>query len=539
MRATLFGAVAADPAGERIAGTLDSLFRTTELLTGDRVVVCVAGEGAHTGLRQRFPRAEWLVVRGGYSDGASAALREAARTGADCVLCDTTTVFTPGWREPFAPDLEVIMVSLATTQISYTADGVSWGGRVPAAQLVAYSSHLPRIAEFNRSRHSGYRHLLASAFPCVKIPAAVAAAVGGFDARFTSPEAAAYDYCLRSQLAGYCVLLAPQSFVVSVFPDDTSAVSLRAPDAAAFEAKWGNRLSRVVLSGDREPLGSDPEVSACARRAEFKSVVESLAAADGKEHPSFRPRVAAVYCVHEDDRWLEASLESVYPACDAIVVLLGERPWNGEPRDNSSTVGILRSFPDPEGKITVTSGAWPSETDQRNAGMEIVAAGGFDYCLVVDADEVYETAELSRMIRHVSSRRYVPAWRIGMATYWKLDLHRIDPPEPYKPAAFLRPGKGRFTDKREIGEGYSETIPEELGVFHHLSYARSDDEVLRKITTFSHAHEMIPGWFENVWKRWDSDPSMEDIHPCWPSAYKRAVKVQVESLPSALRKRVR
>jgi hypothetical protein len=70
---------------------------------------------------------------------------------------------------------------------------------------------------------------------------------------------------------------------------------------------------------------------------------------------------------------------------------------------------------------------------------------------------------------------------------------------------------------------------------HHMSYARSDDALLRKITSFSHADEIVPGWYERVWLAWDARPELEELHPTHPPAYRRAVRQPLEKLPPALR----
>jgi hypothetical protein len=72
-------------------------------------------------------------------------------------------------------------------------------------------------------------------------------------------------------------------------------------------------------------------------------------------------------------------------------------------------------------------------------------------------------------------------------------------------------------------------------VFHHMSYARTDAQVQRKLATFGHAHEIVPGWFENVWRRWDDDRSLQNLNPCVPAAYQRIVEQPYEALPAVLR----
>ncbi|MCB0325829.1 MAG: hypothetical protein KDD69_19755, partial [Bdellovibrionales bacterium] len=61
------------------------------------------------------------------------------------------------------------------------------------------------------------------------------------------------------------------------------------------------------------------------------------------------------------------------------------------------------------------------------------------------------------------------------------------------------------------------------------------EQILRKITSFSHSHQVRAGWFENVWKRWDSDPDVKDLCPYNPGVFHRAVAMPFELLPTVLR----
>jgi GT2 family glycosyltransferase/tetratricopeptide (TPR) repeat protein/predicted SAM-dependent methyltransferase len=246
---------------------------------------------------------------------------------------------------------------------------------------------------------------------------------------------------------------------------------------------------------------------------------------------------AAVYCVHDDTAWLAESVESIYNCCGAIYFLVSDRPWNGEPADSSGTVEFIRSIPDPENKLRVVKGTWDTEAEQRNAGLDILKNEGYDYCLIIDADEVYDPTDLNRMMRLVKKHPEIDCWHVVMDTYWKSWRYRIDPREPLKPVVFIKVGAVRFTANRNVGNCARGLIAPEVGYCHHLSYARNDEQILRKIATFSHADEIREGWFQNVWKRWDSDHSLANLHPTHPPAYRRAIEQPYWALPPVLRKK--
>ncbi|MDH7602776.1 MAG: methyltransferase domain-containing protein, partial [Armatimonadota bacterium] len=246
--------------------------------------------------------------------------------------------------------------------------------------------------------------------------------------------------------------------------------------------------------------------------------------------------VAAVYCIHDDDSWLLESIESVYNVCDAIYVLVSESPWFGEPGDYESVLRRLAGFPDTLNKIRIVKGCWKSEAEQRNAGLNILQEENFAYCLVIDADEVYDAADLMRLFRIAQRHPDVDCWHVEMDTYWKSWKYRIDPREQLKPPVLLRVGRAKFVQNRNVCECKRGLVGPDVVVCHHLSYARSDAKLLRKLATFSHAEELLSGWYENVWKKWDTDRSLRNLHPTHPPVYLRAVVQPYWALPPVLRR---
>jgi hypothetical protein len=250
----------------------------------------------------------------------------------------------------------------------------------------------------------------------------------------------------------------------------------------------------------------------------------------------FGERFAGVCCVYDDERWLPFMLESVYSEVGKLYFLVGDAPWNGEQTSNAATLGIISGFPDPDRKIEIIRGGWGSETEQRAVGLELCRQAGFEYCFVVDADEIYDPKVLRTMMGAALTKPQVGCFYMTCLTYWKTHRFRIDPPEHYKPPVFLRTDLGHFVERRHATAQYVGVIPPNLGVCHHMSYARTDEELQKKLRSFSHAHEIRPGWYEQVWLAWDKNPGMENIHPVYPGAYKRAIPVAVEQLPPVLRR---
>lgn len=250
---------------------------------------------------------------------------------------------------------------------------------------------------------------------------------------------------------------------------------------------------------------------------------------------SAKKTFGAVYCVYDDETWLRESVASVYDACNVIYFLADDQPWHGEPTDNSGTLACIGGLPDPDKKIRVVRDSWQGETNQRNAGLDILKDEGINYCFVVDADEIYDPQALRQMMLYADQHESVACWHMTWDTYWKSHEYVISPREPFKPVVFVKVGEARFDQYRSVSSDSHGFIPPEVGYCHHMSYARSDDQILQKISTFSHATEVQQDWFQNVWMKWRPYDNKINLHPTHPSAYERAVRQPLISLPPILR----
>jgi hypothetical protein len=245
-------------------------------------------------------------------------------------------------------------------------------------------------------------------------------------------------------------------------------------------------------------------------------------------------RFAAVVCIYDDDSWLAPAIESVYAACDTIWFLVSDTPWNGTPTDQAALVERIHALPDPEGKIRIERGRWPDEAAQRNEGLRLVEQAGIEYCLVLDADEIYDPAQLSAAMDVVRQHPQIDCWRLSCLTYWKSCRYRVEPPEALAAPVFVRIGSGRFVENRNFEAPRQMRFAPDTIVFHHMSYARTDAQIQRKLQTWGHAGEVVPQWYENVWRKWDDDHSLQNLNPCWPSAYRTIVEQPRAALPSSI-----
>jgi len=246
---------------------------------------------------------------------------------------------------------------------------------------------------------------------------------------------------------------------------------------------------------------------------------------------------AALYVVFDDDQWLAKSVESIYPYVDGILFLVGYYNFNNKYECNEKFLQWLRELPDPDHKIIgIYRKGWYPETEERNAGIEMLEKLGFQFTYTIDADELLDTWDAKRIQEVLETTNLNEVYVSKTLCYWKSENYRIDPPEPSSQFLVgLRLHQGiKFKSIRHTltPDGYHEIQHLKM---HHMSYARSDEQVKKKLGRWSHTADLVPDWFDNVWKAWDTDHSMENLHPTNPELYKRVIPVPPDELPEVLR----
>jgi hypothetical protein len=253
-------------------------------------------------------------------------------------------------------------------------------------------------------------------------------------------------------------------------------------------------------------------------------------------HPSAKG-VAALYCLGGDLSWLTHSYLSIYPCVERVYFFLSSSPWYG---DNQAAVidpSVLSALPDPVSKKEVVQGAWTNEVEQRNFTLAFAQYSGFSHGLIVDADEVYESAHLAAALTYAKNSPDISVWHVNWFTYWKSPQHRIDPIEPYQPPILATLGQTGFAETRNVVGEKHELLPPQICMCHHLSYALSDEALMKKhIMQPGHPQSAYPDWLQTKWRAWDTDHSIENLHPVHPPWFQRTIRQPDEALPSILKR---
>jgi hypothetical protein len=275
--------------------------------------------------------------------------------------------------------------------------------------------------------------------------------------------------------------------------------------------------------------------------------------------------VHAIYAVLDEVPLFRASVASIYPFVSGITVITAhDRDWMGAPRAASSLVAtILARDVDPERKIDLIVTSEINEARARNRAMDYAAPRarsvrvvrqhdhdpGFappDYFLIVDADEIYEAADLQRLIAYVARDRrrvyrvpcvrYFKRWNYRIAGYeWAFAFVRADWRIRHirgRRASFGRRALARLpgvpVTLRSALRGFVD-IPPEVGVFHHGSYVGPRSRIEAKLGSFGHTHEVDPGWLTRVYDQWSVETT--DFNPAFPGLFPSAERITTDALP--------
>lgn len=225
-----------------------------------------------------------------------------------------------------------------------------------------------------------------------------------------------------------------------------------------------------------------------------------------------------------EERNIVPVIKQFEPLGIKTVVAVSMKPWHtGLAADNTYELAKTTN-------AEVYKGDWGREHEQRNFCLDKLS--DCDYIIVGHADTFFTQESLRNIIHEINkeTEEDIRCWDIMTKMYWK-NWETVIVPDLILPTMIIKPHE-RFEHAINIVDrpGYS---PIMQGVTcHHLSWAKTDEEVLTKIQTYEHAEEIVhKDWYESVWKNWK--PSMRNIAPTNPVDYHKTTKY---SLPEDIRR---
>lgn len=218
-------------------------------------------------------------------------------------------------------------------------------------------------------------------------------------------------------------------------------------------------------------------------------------------------RVASVACAYNEARFLPKYLAHMPKWVEEKVVLLSAKPWYGDEIEDDGTEQVAL-----DAGATVLKYAWDNEIDQRNAGQEYLS--DYDWILNLEPDEFLSNEDWQKLYDFLQTAEG-DAYVVKQRVFWGQGFES-DPPEDFMPIIATRPHV-RFWDKRNVDAAWSPLPDIKL---LHFAWARTDDEIWKKISHYSHAVDFdINDWFKNVWLA----RKTENVHPTTPEAIPRLI----------------
>jgi hypothetical protein len=276
-----------------------------------------------------------------------------------------------------------------------------------------------------------------------------------------------------------------------------------------------------------------------------------------------------VYYVLNDREFFGASLRSVYDFVSGVTVVTRyDRDRYGDRRTPDGLVDLVlsRQF-DPDRKVNLIVTSEGSEPRARNRAMAFAEASSPvvsipreppgvpapDLFWHIDADEVYDEAEIDRLLDWVGEHR-AQAYLMELRTYFRSWNWRVTERGTF--VAMTRPGfrfgfirnwyptvwsrgwaklarDGWISEQLALRPLRARLVPPSVAVCHHGSYVGSRSEIAQKLESSAHRHQFGDGWLEKVWDAWT--PESRDFHPHEPGRFPAAEHVETTALPKAIR----
>ena len=232
-------------------------------------------------------------------------------------------------------------------------------------------------------------------------------------------------------------------------------------------------------------------------------------------------KIAFGMIVFNSDFVLREVLESIYPYAEQVLIAEGPvKYWSdkGYTTSTDRTNEILESFPDPDNKIKIVRGPYPEKDDMCNKYIEHMN-NDIDYIWHVDADEVYKSEDIEKIIELLEKDKYTSVGFKCYSFYGGMDRYITGYEESYE---FMRlfkvyPGTNWLTHRPPTVKHLDgvQKLPE-----NHLSFNKLDEEHGVRVYHYSYVfprqvYEKISYYKAAVSKENCRDNYFEEIYMPW------------------------
>lgn len=204
-------------------------------------------------------------------------------------------------------------------------------------------------------------------------------------------------------------------------------------------------------------------------------------------------KVAVLTNAFQEETLIKNCVKQFKPFDLFHLVLCPNTSWNGGLK-NDRTAIMASTY----GANLVVEGDWKTEAQQFNYGLNLLR--DYEWIIICDADERYLPRDLGHIIEMLDVC-VGDVLKSNMKVYWKTKDYEITPEQTDFPTIAVRNNINFLQARATNGLNTSWTMYH----MYHLSYVRSDEEMLKKITTFTHADEFdFLSWYNNIWLEVDA-----------------------------------
>jgi hypothetical protein len=241
---------------------------------------------------------------------------------------------------------------------------------------------------------------------------------------------------------------------------------------------------------------------------------------DGHPACDYQIKTIAYYPLHYGAEYLEASIRSIYPCVDKILILYSSRPTFGYntdlpcPETEEQLKAIALSF----SKVEWINVDVQNQGEGTHRDIAFAYATGYDLLLAVDADEVWDTKSLSECLGKAYRG---DAWRyniLGFKHFWKSFNHVCE--DSFAPGRIFNLNRDNF---------HEESI---WGTVYHFGYAQSKVTIDYKMSVHGHKAELRKDW-PALYESWK--PGDTFLHPASRQAWPEAMPFDKTALPGILK----
>ncbi len=248
--------------------------------------------------------------------------------------------------------------------------------------------------------------------------------------------------------------------------------------------------------------------------------------------------------LYDCEQFILRTIENCAPHVGKIYVSYSPYPWNAYNKDarknyaNKTNPDIIKEsvFID---KIELLKGEWDTEEEQREHCRLKAIEDGFDYLIIQDADEFYLPNCYTNNIKGIIANPNFEVYQTPWIIFWKstsyvvLNKEHLGTPNTIYSTCPLFAINLHLPVKFESRRVplSAKSVYRLEGICYHLSWVFSDSDVLSKISTWGHSHQVNKNWYKWKWLGWK--PETKYINPMHSIAWTKAIKFEGE-LPKEL-----